>query len=44
MLFILIILASMFEPNVFLLLMILACFNWMVMVGLVRAEFLHQKL
>ena len=40
-LFILIILASMFEPNVFLLLVILACFNWMVMVGLVRAEFLR---
>ena len=42
-LFILIILASMFEPNVFLLLVILACFNWMVMVGLVRAEFLRAR-
>ena len=34
---------EMFEPNVFLLLMILACFNWMVMVGLVRAEFLRAR-
>ena len=42
-LFILIILASMFEPNVYLLLLILACFNWMAMVGLVRAEFLRAR-
>jgi microcin C transport system permease protein len=42
-LFILIILASMVEPNVYWLLGILALFSWMAMVGLVRAEFLRAR-
>ena len=42
-LFVLIILASIVEPNVFWLLGILALFSWMVLVGVVRAEFLRAR-
>ncbi len=42
-LFVLIILASLVEPNVFLLLGILALFSWMALVGVVRAEFLRAR-
>ena len=42
-LFVLIILASIVEPNVFWLLGILALFNWMALVGVVRAEFLRAR-
>ena len=42
-LFILIILASMIEPHVIWLLAILALFSWMVLVGVVRAEFLRAR-
>ncbi len=42
-LFLLIILASMVEPNVFWLLGILALFSWMTLVGVVRAEFLRAR-
>ena len=42
-LLILIILASLVEPNVFWLLGILAAFSWMFIVGLVRAEFLRAR-
>lgn len=42
-LLILIILASMVEPNVFWLLGILAAFSWMALVGVVRAEFLRAR-
>ena len=42
-LFVLIILASMIEPNVFWLLGILVLFNWMTLVGVVRAEFLRAR-
>ncbi len=42
-LFILIILASMVEPNVYWLLGILAMFGWMTLVGVVRAEFLRTR-
>jgi len=42
-LLLLIILASIFEPNVFLLLGILLIFSWIPLVGLVRAEFLRTR-
>ena len=42
-LFILIILASMVEPNVWWLLGILVLFSWMTLVGVVRAEFLRAR-
>ncbi len=42
-LFLLIILASMVEPNVFWLLAILSLFSWMTLVGVVRAEFLRAR-
>jgi microcin C transport system permease protein len=42
-LFVLIILASIIEPNVFWLLGILALFSWMALVGVVRAEFLRAR-
>ena len=42
-LFILIILASMVEPNVWWLLGILMLFSWMTLVGVVRAEFLRAR-
>ena len=42
-LFVLIILASMVEPNVYLLLGILVAFSWMTLVGVVRAEFLRTR-
>ncbi len=43
MLFILIILASIVESNVFWLLAILVAFSWMSLVGVVRAEFLRAR-
>ncbi len=43
MLFLLIILASFVEPNVFWLLAILSLFSWMTLVGVVRAEFLRAR-
>ena len=42
-LFVLIILASIVEPNIFWLLGILSLFSWMVLVGGVRAEFLRAR-
>ncbi len=42
-LFVLIILASMVEPDIFWLLGILALFSWMALVGVVRAEFLRAR-
>ncbi|MCY4014547.1 MAG: ABC transporter permease [Gammaproteobacteria bacterium] len=42
-LFMLIILASIVEPNVYWLLIILALFSWMALVGVVRAEFLRAR-
>lgn len=42
-LLVLIILASMVEPNVVWLLLILAMFSWMALVGVVRAEFLRTR-
>jgi microcin C transport system permease protein len=42
-LFILIILASIVESNVFWLLLILVAFSWMTLVGVVRAEFLRAR-
>ncbi len=42
-LFVLIILASIVEPNVYWLLLILALFSWMALVGVVRAEFLRAR-
>lgn len=42
-LLLLIILASMVEPNVFWLLAILSLFSWMALVGVVRAEFLRAR-
>jgi microcin C transport system permease protein len=42
-LLVLIILASMVEPNVYWLLLILALFSWMALVGVVRAEFLRAR-
>jgi microcin C transport system permease protein len=42
-LFVLIILASIVEPNVYWLLGILSLFSWMVFVGVVRAEFLRAR-
>ena len=43
MLLLLIVLASIVEPNVFWLLGILAAFSWMSVVGVVRAEFLRTR-
>jgi len=42
-LLVLIILASVVEPNVYWLLVILALFSWMALVGVVRAEFLRAR-
>ena len=42
-LLVLIILASIFAPNVFLLLAILIAFSWMALVSVVRAEFLRAR-
>ena len=42
-LFVLIILASIVEPNVYWLLLILSLFSWMALVGVVRAEFLRAR-
>ena len=42
-LFILIILANIFEPNVLWLLATLVAFSWMTLVGVVRAEFLRAR-
>ena len=42
-LFVLIILASLMEPNVYVLLVILILFSWMALVGVVRAEFLRAR-
>ncbi len=42
-LFLLIILASFVEPNVFWLLAILSLFSWITLVGVVRAEFLRAR-
>ena len=42
-LLVLIILASLFEPSIFVLLGILAAFSWMALVGVVRAEFLRAR-
>jgi|TARA_B100000315_G_scaffold260445_1_gene321940 microcin C transport system permease protein len=42
-LFLLIILASVVEPNIFWLLGMLALFSWMALVGVVRAEFLRAR-
>ncbi len=42
-LFLLIIMASMFEPNFWILLGILLLFSWMSLVGVVRAEFLRAR-
>ena len=42
-LYILIILASFFEPSFFLLLLIMLAFSWMALVGVVRAEFLRAR-
>ncbi|NKB97100.1 MAG: ABC transporter permease subunit [Pseudomonadales bacterium] len=42
-LFVLIILASLMEPNVYILLIILIFFSWMALVGVVRAEFLRAR-
>ena len=42
-LLVLIILASIFEPSIFVLLGILAAFSWMALVGVVRAEFLRAR-
>lgn len=42
-LFLLIILASVVEPNIFWLMLILGLFSWMPLVGLVRAEFLRAR-
>lgn len=42
-LFVLIILASLMEPNVYVLLVILIFFSWMALVGVVRAEFLRVR-
>ena len=42
-LLVLIILASIFQPNVFLLLLILIAFSWMSLVSVVRAEFLRAR-
>ena len=43
MLFLLIILASLVEPNIFWLLGILSLVSWMALVGVVRAEFLRAR-
>ncbi len=42
-LLVLIILASVFQPNVFSLLIILIMFSWMALVSVVRAEFLRTR-
>lgn len=42
-LYLLIILSSMIEPNFFWLLMIMLCFSWMALTGVVRAEFFRTR-
>ena len=42
-LFVIIVLASIFEPNPFVLLSLLVMFNWMALVAVVRAEFLRTR-
>ena len=42
-LFVLIIIASIFIPSFWTLLIIMLCFNWMSLVGVVRAEFLRTR-
>ena len=42
-LFVIIVLASIFEPNPFILLFLLVMFNWMALVAVVRAEFLRTR-
>lgn len=42
-LFVIIILTSMFEPNVVVLLLLLLLFSWMMLVSVVRAEFLRTR-
>lgn len=42
-LFLLIILSSLVQPNFFWLLLLLLCFSWMHLVGVVRAEFLRTR-
>ncbi len=42
-LFVIIVLASIFEPNPFVLLFLLVMFNWMALVAVVRAEFLRTR-
>ncbi|MCY4130498.1 MAG: ABC transporter permease [Gammaproteobacteria bacterium] len=42
-LFVIIVLASIFEPNPFVLLFLLVMFNWMSLVAVVRAEFLRTR-
>ncbi|MCY3859533.1 MAG: ABC transporter permease [Gammaproteobacteria bacterium] len=42
-LFVIIVLASIFEPNPFILLSLLVMFNWMALVAVVRAEFLRTR-
>jgi microcin C transport system permease protein len=42
-LFVIIILTSLFEPNPMVLLMLLLLFNWMALVAVVRAEFLRTR-
>ncbi len=42
-LFVIIILTSLFEPNPLLLLLLLLLFNWMALVAVVRAEFLRTR-
>ena len=42
-LFVLIIIASIFVPSFWTLLIIMLCFNWMSLVGVVRAEFLRTR-
>lgn len=42
-LFVIIVLASIFEPNPYVLLFLLVMFNWMALVAVVRAEFLRTR-
>ncbi len=42
-LFVIIVLTSIFEPNPFVLLLLLVLFNWMALVAVVRAEFLRTR-
>ena len=42
-LFVIIVLASIFEPNPWILLLLLVLFNWMSLVAVVRAEFLRTR-